>query len=155
MTVGFDLFLQVDCCKKLEMLVLDNTQPTNHSLNSDFSCVLVLVSSLRHVYSTQYTGNKPIHNYHKTDLLTHELWNTIWKELYWFLKLNFMYYGFFLTVSKSWSQRFSWRRERMEDDWWLLQEDAHAWCATLARDWITRMIYNLSSLNFKVHVSVL
>lgn len=46
MTVGFDLFLQVDCCKKLEMLVLDNTQPTNHSLNSDFSCVLVLVSSL-------------------------------------------------------------------------------------------------------------
>lgn len=55
MTVGFDLFLQVDCCKKLEMLVLDNTQPTNHSLNSDFSCVLVLVSSLRHVYSTQYT----------------------------------------------------------------------------------------------------
>lgn len=79
----------------------------------------------------------------------------VWKELYWFLKLNFMYYGFFLTVSKSWSQRFSWRRERMEDDWWLLQEDAHAWCATLARDWITRMIYNLSSLNFKVHVSVL
>lgn len=55
MTVGFGLFLQVDCCKKLEMLVLDNTQPTNHSLNSDFSCVLVLVSSLRHVYSTQYT----------------------------------------------------------------------------------------------------
>lgn len=44
MTVGFGLFLQVDCCKKLEMLVLDNTQPTNHSLNSDFSCVLVLVS---------------------------------------------------------------------------------------------------------------
>lgn len=45
MTVGFGLFLQVDCCKKLEMLVLDNTQPTNHSLNSDFSCVLVLVST--------------------------------------------------------------------------------------------------------------
>lgn len=46
MTVGFGLFVQVDCCKKLEMLVLDNTQSTNHSLNSDFSCVLVLVSSL-------------------------------------------------------------------------------------------------------------
>lgn len=38
--------LKVDCCKKLEMLVLDNTQPTNHSLNSDFSCVLVLFPKL-------------------------------------------------------------------------------------------------------------
>lgn len=38
-------YLQVDCAKKLEMLVLDHTEPTNHSLNSDFSCVLVLVST--------------------------------------------------------------------------------------------------------------
>ncbi|XP_062606213.1 growth arrest and DNA damage-inducible protein GADD45 beta-like isoform X1 [Saccostrea cucullata] len=34
--------MKVDCAKKLEMLILDHTQPTDHSLNSDFSCVLVL-----------------------------------------------------------------------------------------------------------------
>lgn len=44
--LNISLFFQVDCAKKLEMLVLDHTHPTDHSLNSDFSCVLVLVSSL-------------------------------------------------------------------------------------------------------------
>ena len=44
--LNISLFYQVDCAKKLEMLVLDHTHPTDHSLNSDFSCVLVLVSSL-------------------------------------------------------------------------------------------------------------
>lgn len=151
--MGFSVCLQVDCCKKLEMLVLDNTQPTNHSLNSDFSCVLVLVSSLNTDMSIVHnTGNKPIHNSLNPWIVIY-----IWKKnnnTLLVFKLNNMYYGFLITVSKTWSQRFSWRRERMEADWRLLQEDAHAWCATLARDWITRMIYNLSSLNLKVHVSV-
>lgn len=63
MTIDFAVFLQVDCCKKLEMLVLDNTQPTNHSLNSDFSCVLVLVSSLK-------TNMYIVHSIRVTNLYT-------------------------------------------------------------------------------------